>query len=64
MCSLSANLGDTRTIVTNPASSTNSKLSIEDLLKVGITEGLIRVSVGLENSDDIIYDLTQALGDE
>ena len=64
MCSLSANLGDTRTIVTHPASSTHSKLSIEDLLKVGITEGLIRVSVGLENSDDIIYDLTQALGDE
>lgn len=64
MCSLSANLGDTRTIVTHPASSTHSKLSIEDLLKVGITEGLIRVSVGLENSDDIIYDLIQALGDE
>jgi O-succinylhomoserine sulfhydrylase len=64
MCSLSANLGDTRTIVTHPASSTHSKLSIEDLLKVGITEGLIRVSVGLENSDDIIYDLTQAFGDE
>ena len=64
MCSLSANLGDTRTIVTHPASSTHSKLSVEDLLKVGITEGLIRVSVGLENSDDIIYDLTQALGDE
>ena len=64
MCSLSANLGDTRTIVTHPASSTHSKLSIEDLLKVGITERLIRVSVGLENSDDIIYDLTQAFGDE
>ena len=64
MCSLSANLGDTRTIVTHPASSTHSKLSIEDLLKVEITEGLIRVSVGLENSDDIIYDLTQAFGDE
>ena len=64
MCSLSANLGDTRTIVTHPATSTHSKLSIEDLLKVGITEGLIRVSVGLENSDDIINDLTQALGDE
>ena len=64
MCSLSANLGDTRTIVTHPASSTHSKLSIEDLLKVGITEGLIRVSVGLESSDDIIYDLTQALADE
>ena len=64
MCSLSANLGDTRTIVTHPASSTHSKLPKEDLLKVGITEGLIRVSVGLENSDDIINDLIQALGDE
>ena len=61
MCSLSANLGDTRTIVTNPASSTHSKLSKEDLLKVGISEGLIRVSVGLETIEDIIHDINQAL---
>ena len=60
MCSLSANLGDTRTIVTHPASSTHSKLSKEDLLKVGISEGLIRVSVGLETIEDIIHDINQA----
>jgi O-succinylhomoserine sulfhydrylase len=61
MCSLSANLGDTRTIVTHPASTTHSKLSTEDRLEVGITDGLVRVSVGLENSKDIIDDLKQAL---
>ncbi len=62
MCSLSANLGDTRTIVTHPASTTHSKLSESDRLEVGITDGLVRVSVGLENVDDIINDLKQALG--
>jgi O-succinylhomoserine sulfhydrylase len=61
MCSLSANLGDTRTIVTHPSSTTHGKLSREDLLEVGITDGLIRVSIGLESSNDIIYDLKQAL---
>ena len=64
MCSLSANLGDTRTIVTHPLSTTHGKLSREDLLEVGITDGLIRVSVGLESSNDIIYDLKQALENE
>ena len=61
LCSLSANLGDTRTIVTHPASTTHSKLSEEDRLEVGITDGLVRCSVGLENIDDIINDLNQAL---
>lgn len=61
MCSLSANLGDTRTIVTHPASTTHSKLSESDRLEVGITDGLVRVSVGLEHVDDIIADLKQAL---
>ena len=61
MCSLSANLGDTRTIVTHPASTTHSKLNIEDRLEVSITDGLVRVSVGLENIKDIIDDLSQAL---
>ncbi|RIA10673.1 O-succinylhomoserine sulfhydrylase [Flavobacteriaceae bacterium MAR_2010_72] len=61
MCSLSANLGDTRSIVTHPASTTHSKLSEEDRLEVGITDGLVRVSVGLEHVDDIIADLKQAL---
>lgn len=62
MCSLSANLGDTRTIVTHPASTTHSKLSDEERNEVGITAGLVRCSVGLENIDDIIADLKQALG--
>ncbi|MDR2236075.1 MAG: O-succinylhomoserine sulfhydrylase [Chryseobacterium sp.] len=61
MCSLSANLGDTRTIVTHPASTTHSKLSDEERNEVGITAGLVRCSVGLEYVDDIIADLKQAL---
>ena len=61
MCSLSANLGDTRTIVTHPASTTHSKLSEEERNEVGITAGLVRCSVGLENVEDIIADLKQAL---
>ncbi|MDH3796318.1 MAG: PLP-dependent transferase, partial [Flavobacteriaceae bacterium] len=59
--SLSANLGDTRTIVTHPASTTHSKLSPEDRAESGITDGLVRVSVGLEFVDDIIADIDQAL---
>lgn len=62
MCSLSANLGDTRTIVTHPASTTHSKLTFEERLAVGITDGLVRISVGLEHVDDIVKDLERALG--
>lgn len=61
MASLSANLGDTRTIVTHPASTTHSKLSEEERLEVSITDGLVRVSVGLEDVNDIIKDLKTAL---
>ena len=61
LCTLSANLGDTRTIVTHPASTTHSKLSVEERLAVSITDGLVRVSVGLETVKDIIADLNQAL---
>jgi O-succinylhomoserine sulfhydrylase len=61
LCTLSANLGDTRTIVTHPASTTHSKLSVEERLTVGITDGLVRVSVGLETVKDVIADLNQAL---
>ena len=61
MCSLSANLGDTRTIITHPASTTHSKLADEDKLVVGITDGMVRCSVGLEHIDDIILDIEQAL---
>ena len=61
MCSLSANLGDARSIVTHPASTTHSKLSLEDRLEVGISDGLVRVSIGLEHVNDIINDIKQAL---
>ena len=61
LCSLSPNLGDTRTIVTHPASTTHTKLSVEERLAVSITDGLVRVSVGLETVADVIADLEQAL---
>ena len=60
-CSLSSNLGDTRTILTHPASTTHSRLSSDEKKAVGITEGLIRISVGLEHIDDIKADLAQAM---
>lgn len=61
LCSISANLGDTRTIVTHPASSTHSKLTAQELLEANLTEGLIRISVGLENIDDILRDLAKSI---
>jgi O-succinylhomoserine sulfhydrylase len=61
MLSLSANLGDTRSIATHPASTTHSKLSEEERLLAGITPGLVRISAGLENIQDIISDIEQAL---
>lgn len=61
MCSLTANLGDVRTIATHPASTTHSKLSEAERLAVGIEPGLIRISAGLEHIDDIIGDIHQAL---
>lgn len=61
MCSLTANLGDSRTIATHPSSTTHAKLSEEERQKVGITPELIRISVGLEHIDDIISDIQQAL---
>lgn len=59
--SLSANLGDTRTIATHPASTTHAKLTPEARAAAGITDGLIRISVGLEHMDDILGDLNQAI---
>ena len=61
MCSLSANLGDSRTIVTHPASTTHAKLSDSDKEAVGISNGMVRCSLGLEHIDDIISDIDQAL---
>jgi O-succinylhomoserine sulfhydrylase len=58
--SRSANLGDTRTIVTHPASTTHAKLTEAERAAVGITPGLIRIAAGLEHIDDIIADIEQA----
>jgi O-succinylhomoserine sulfhydrylase len=61
MLSLSANLGDTRSIASHPASTTHGKLTEAERMAVGISPGLIRISVGLENRQDILEDILQAL---
>ncbi|MES2431819.1 MAG: O-succinylhomoserine sulfhydrylase [Bacteroidota bacterium] len=61
MLSLTANLGDTKTIASHPASTTHAKLTEAERLAVNITPGLIRISVGLEHKDDILADIVQAL---
>jgi O-succinylhomoserine sulfhydrylase len=61
MLSLTANLGDTRSIASHPASTTHAKLTEEERQAVNITPGLIRISVGLEHCDDILGDILQAL---
>jgi O-succinylhomoserine sulfhydrylase len=59
--SVTNNLGDSRTIASHPASTTHSKLNAEEKKAVGITDGLVRISVGLEHIEDIIADIEQAL---
>ncbi len=61
MLSLTSNLGDSRSIASHPASTTHSKLTSEEQTAVGITPGLVRISVGLEHAGDIINDILQAL---
>ena len=61
MLSLTANLGDTRSIASHPSSTTHAKLTEEERLATNITPGLIRISVGLEHVDDILQDILQAL---
>jgi O-succinylhomoserine sulfhydrylase len=61
MLTLTANLGDTRSIASHPASTTHGKLSEAERMAVGISAGLIRISVGLENRQDILDDILQAL---
>ena len=61
MLTITANLGDTRSIASHPASTTHVKLTEEERLAVNITPGLIRISVGLEHQDDILNDILQAL---
>lgn len=61
MLSLTANLGDTRSIASHPASTTHAKLTEAERAAVNITPGLIRISVGLEHKDDILQDILQAI---
>ena len=61
IASISPNLGDTRTIITHPASTTHSKLTKEQRAEVGITDGLVRIAVGLEAVEDLIADFEMAL---
>lgn len=61
LLSLTANLGDTRSIASHPSSTTHAKLTEEERLAVGITPGLIRISVGLEHVTDVLHDIEQAL---
>ena len=61
LCMLAVSLGDTETLIQHPASMTHSPVPAEERLKAGITDGLIRISVGLETPEDIIADLEQAI---
>ena len=56
-----ANVGDAKSLVIHPASTTHFRMSAAELAKAGITEGTIRLSIGLENPDDLIEDLSRAL---
>jgi len=62
VCSLAVSLGDTRTLITHPASTTHSVVSREARLSQGVTDGLVRLSVGLEDPEDLIADLEAGLG--
>jgi O-acetylhomoserine (thiol)-lyase len=61
LCSHLANIGDARTLVLHPASTTHQQLSAEQLVAAGVDEDLVRISVGIEDVDDILWDLDQAL---
>jgi O-acetylhomoserine (thiol)-lyase len=60
--SLVVNIGDSKSIITHPASTTHQQLSKQELIDAGVPEGLIRLSIGLEDTQDLINDLTKALG--
>jgi len=60
--SLVVNIGDSKSIITHPASTTHQQLSAEELIDAGVPGGLVRLSVGLEDTQDLIDDLTKALG--
>jgi methionine-gamma-lyase len=62
LCTLAVSLGDCETLIQHPASMTHSTYSREERKKAGITDGLVRLSVGLEDADDIVEDLRGGLG--
>jgi len=62
ICSITANLGDTKTTITHPATTTHGRITQEARARAGITEGLLRVAVGLESVKDIRTDLERGLG--
>ena len=62
LCSITGNLGDTRTTITHPATTTHGRMSAEDRAAAGIGEGLVRLSVGLEHVEDLVADLDRAIG--
>ncbi|MDD5785858.1 PLP-dependent transferase, partial [Campylobacter lanienae] len=55
------NIGDSKSIITHPASTTHQQIPADELAATGISPGLIRLSIGLENADDLISDLQEAL---
>lgn len=61
LCSITANLGDTKTLITHPSSTSHGRLSEEQRMAAGITQGMIRVSVGLDHPDDVSVDLARGL---
>lgn len=61
LCSITANLGDTRSTITHPATTTHGRVTAEARAAAGITEGLVRIAVGLEDFDDIATDLARGL---
>ena len=58
---ISNNLGDAKSLVTHPATTTHMRIGAEERARLGITDGTVRLSVGLEDADDLIADLVQAL---
>jgi O-acetylhomoserine (thiol)-lyase len=56
-----ANIGDARSLAIHPATTTHSQLSADDRLRTGVSDGYVRLSVGIEHIEDILDDLTQAL---
>jgi cystathionine beta-lyase/cystathionine gamma-synthase len=61
LCALAESLGGVETIITHPATMTHAAIPPEERIRIGVTDGLVRISVGIEDADDIIRDLDMAL---